>query len=160
MAPGGTRLLLGTVLAGMVALAFFLTAPGLATQAAERASTNVSGTVATPSSITPLDILTIKTTLVNNGASMERVGAVMLVRDAAGQTVLREKQTGISLAKQSDLAVYWEWRIPSRLADGAYSVEMLIVDESGRVLAAGTNAQAFQVVRAASGPDAGGRDIP
>lgn len=144
----GTRLLLGTALAGILALASFLVAPGVGTQATAKAGAHVSGTSVTPGSVSSLDVVTIKSTVTSDGITAEPLGVVMLVRDETGQTVLEERQTGISLVRQSDLSVYWEWRIPGRLAAGSYSVEMSLVDETGKVLATDTNTQAFRVTEA------------
>lgn len=139
------KLLPGVALAGVMALAFFLMAPTGQTQATAKAGTHVSSISVTPGSASPLDVVSINTTLTNDGSATEGVGVVMLVRDGTGQNVLQEKQTGISLASHNDLAVYWTWRIPGRLTSGPYSVQMSVVDEGGNVLAADTLSEAFTV---------------
>lgn len=138
-------LLLGLALAALAVLGFSSVVAIGNTPATAQAGIHVSSTSVTPSSVSTLDVVTIRTTMASDVAFRGHLGVVMVVRDETGQTVLQEKQTGMSLSSGNDLSVYWEWRIPGRLHAGTYSVEMSVVDEGGNVLAVDANPQAFTV---------------
>lgn len=107
----------------------------------------VANIAATPGSVSPVEVLTVSTTLTNDAPAVDNLTVKMVVRNETGEPVLQERQSGIGLAQDDKRSVYWVWRIPNRLADGPYEIEMSVLNGGENVLAADTKEAAFRVER-------------
>ncbi len=140
------RTVIGAVAAIMaLALATIIVSPLAGATTTAQPAINVAKISATPNTISPIDVLTVSTTMTNNNKRVDGLTVNMVVRDQTGQVVLQQKQSGIGLTDRQ--SVYWEWRIPDRLTDGPYAIEMTVLDHNGQVLASGVKDAAFQVDR-------------
>lgn len=64
-----------------------------------------------------------------------------------GDPVLEERQTGLNVSHNGKRSVYWTWRVPDRLNDGLYAVDMTVVGAGDKALATDTKDAAFKVDR-------------
>ncbi|MCL5263581.1 MAG: hypothetical protein M1343_00010 [Chloroflexi bacterium] len=142
------RILLSALItAGALALSFLIFRPIPNATAAPVPGLRVLNIAATPATIAPIDVLTVSTTLANDAARVDGLTVEMVVRDRTGQTVLQEKQQGIGISEKDKQSVYWVWRIPGRLTEGAYNVEMRVLGPGQKLLARQTKDSAFWVDR-------------
>lgn len=137
------------LLYGLVsAVALFIGLMGISTvsgSAARGGGVTIAEIAATPAIISPIDVLTIRTTVANDGMTVDDLTVRMVVWDASGQAVLQERQSGVGLDSRDRRAVYWVWRIPDRLSDGAYGIEMVVLDRNSNLLARASLDTAFVV---------------
>ena len=142
------RILLSALITvSALALSFFALRPMPHANAATAPGVRVLSISATPETISPIDVLTVSTSLINDTVRQDGLTVEMLVRDETGQTVLQEKQRGIGIPAKDKQSVYWEWRIPGRLTQGAYDVEMRVLDRGEQLLTSQTKNGAFWVDR-------------
>ncbi len=140
----------GITIIGAIVLAAVAVHPLQKASATPQVGVKVTNIGATPNLVAPIDVLTINTTVANEAATADDLTIKMTVRDEAGQPVLEEKQSGISVSHGGKQSVYWTWRIPGRLNDGVYSIEMTVVGGGEKVLATDTRDAAFKVDRTGS----------
>ncbi|MBI2953802.1 MAG: hypothetical protein HYY30_05770 [Chloroflexi bacterium] len=110
----------------------------------------VTGIAATPKTLAPIDVLTVSTSVANDASRVDGLTVQMVVFDETGEPVLQEKQSNIGIAQNGKQAVYWVWRIPDRLADGTYAIQMTVLSGGEREVASDTRDAAFRVDRSLS----------
>ncbi|MBI2953352.1 MAG: hypothetical protein HYY30_03495 [Chloroflexi bacterium] len=137
-------LICGIILVGALVLAAVALYP-LEANANSQIGVKVTNIRATPVQVNPIDVLTINTTVANDVAAVDDVTIEMIVRDEFGHPVLEERQTRINISHNDKRTVYWSWRIPDRLNDGSYAIDVNVVGAGGNVLATDTNYAAFEV---------------
>ncbi len=102
----------------------------------------------TPGLVEPIDVLTLNTTMHNNAERADGLVVEITVKDQGGQTVQEMRQLNIGVHPSDDMAVYWVWRIPQRVNEGTYSVQVTVYDPDGtRVIAQEQKTEAFAVMK-------------
>ncbi len=134
------------LLAGGLVIAQIVLARPHAAQIAAPPRLSVAAAV-TPDPASILDTATFATTFQASSEISEPLRAQLEVRSAAdGATVLTMSQSGFRVPAEGRRAVYWEWRVPDRVAPGSYTVSVKAVGvNSGTVYGEEQKAATFQV---------------
>lgn len=102
----------------------------------------------TPGLVEPIDVLTLNTTVHNSSERADGLVLEITVTDPSGQTVQNMRQRNIGVDPSDDMAVYWVWRIPQRLSDGTYSVQVTVYEPDGvSILSQSQKREAFAVMK-------------
>jgi hypothetical protein len=115
---------LGLGVAGLLVFVFWLQATSNAAVAAP--VVRVVDTSAAGEALAPGDILTVATTLRNDGKPLPDVTVELEVHGADSQIVLRAPRRGVKLDSSRDQVVSWVWRLPSDLPAGTYTTEVSV----------------------------------
>jgi hypothetical protein len=81
---------------------------------------------ATPGQLSPLDVVTFSTTIVNAGfdAGPYRATLQLLPRSAGQARSI--SQSGLMVRHSQRLTLYWEWRVGASLPPGKYAMRVLL----------------------------------
>lgn len=97
----------------------------------ERRDVRVVEIKATPGVVEPIEVLTLNTTMYNESERADGLVVELTVTAPNGETVQNMRQRNVGVDPSDDMAVYWVWRIPQRLDDGTYSVQVTVYEPDG-----------------------------
>ena len=100
----------------------------------ERRDVRVVEVKATPGVVEPIEVLTLNTTMYNESERADGLVVEQTVTAPNGEMVQNMRQRNVGVDPSDDMAVYWVWRIPQRLDDGTYSVQVTVYEPDGSTI--------------------------